>query len=74
VAIIHFNDEWQHQWQVLDNALQVSVEGLGSLGKKIAPPFIAMIDSKFATSPASRYVERGVPTSAAPAPAGGCAT
>jgi hypothetical protein len=54
-----FNDEWQHQWEVLDDALRVSVEGLGSLGKKIAPAFIAMIDSKFATSPSSRYVERG---------------
>ena len=72
--IIHFSDEWQHQWQVLDDALRVSVEGLGSLGKKIAPAFIAMIDSKFATSPASRYVEHGVPSPAAPAPPGGCAT
>jgi hypothetical protein len=63
--IIHFSDEWQHQWQVLDDALRVSVEGLGSLGKKIAPAFIAMIDSKFATSPASRYVEHGVPSPAA---------
>ena len=71
--IIHFSDEWQRQWQVLDDALRVFVEGLGSLGKKIAPAFIAMIDSKFATSPASRYVERGVLSSAASAPAGGCA-
>jgi hypothetical protein len=40
---IGFTNEWQHQWAVLDNALRVSVEGLGSLGKKIAPAFIAMI-------------------------------
>jgi hypothetical protein len=71
---IHFSDEWQHQWQVLDDALRISVEGLGSLGKKIAPAFIAMIDSKFATSLAFRYVEHGVPTPVALVSPTGCAT
>jgi hypothetical protein len=56
---ICFTDEWQHEWEVLDNSLRVSVEGLGSLGKKIAPAFTAMIEQKFPASPASRYVERG---------------
>jgi hypothetical protein len=56
---IGFTDEWRHEWEVLDDSLRVSVEGLGSLGKKIAPAFIAMIEQKFDTSPASRYVERG---------------
>jgi hypothetical protein len=65
---IYFNDEWQHQWGVLDNALRISVEGLGSLGKKIAPAFIAMIGQKFANFPASRYIERGAPSSATAAP------
>jgi hypothetical protein len=71
---IHFSDEWQHQWQVLDDALRIFVEGLGSLGVKLAPAFIAMIDTKFATSPASRYVERGVSSRVAPVPPGGCAS
>jgi hypothetical protein len=54
-----FNEHWQGEWIVLDDSLRSSVEGLGSLGKKIAPAFIAMIEAKFAASPASRYVERG---------------
>jgi hypothetical protein len=53
-----FTNEWQHQSEMLDNALRVSVEGLGSLGKKIAPAFIAMIEQKFATSPAPRVTSR----------------
>lgn len=59
---ICFNEEWQYQWEVLDNALRASVEGLGSLGKKIAPAFIAMIEQKFANAPTSRYIERGAPS------------
>jgi hypothetical protein len=58
--IISFNEHWQHQWEVLDDALRVSVEGLGSLGKKIAPAFMALIQHKFGTSPASRYIERSM--------------
>jgi len=56
--IISFNDDWQHQWGVLDNAFRVSVEGLGDLGKKIAPAFVALIDEKFTATPETRYVER----------------
>ena len=56
---ICFTDEWRHDWEVPDNSLRISVEGLGSLGKKIAPAFVAMIEQKFAASPASRYIERG---------------
>jgi hypothetical protein len=58
-ARIGFTEEWQHEWEVLDNSLRAFVEGLGNLGKKIAPAFIAMIAQKFSASPASRYVERG---------------
>jgi hypothetical protein len=53
-----FDKSWQEKWTVLDESLRSTVEGLGDLGKKIAPAFIAMIDSKFGASPASRYVER----------------
>jgi hypothetical protein len=31
---ICFTDEWQHEWEVLDNSLRVSVKGLGSLGEE----------------------------------------
>jgi hypothetical protein len=54
-----FNEQWEREWAVLDTSLRGSVEGLGNLGKQIAPAFIAMIDAKFVTSPASRYIERG---------------
>jgi hypothetical protein len=57
--IVTFDDAWRHQWEVLDEALRASVVGLGDLGKKIAPAFIDMIDEKFATSPDTRYAERG---------------
>jgi hypothetical protein len=54
-----FDQSWREKWAVLDESLRVAIEGRGNLGKKIAPAFIAMIDSRFATSPASRYIERG---------------
>lgn len=53
-----FDHEWRTKWGVLDDSFRFSVEGLGNIGKKIAHAFITMIDAKFATSPATRYVER----------------
>jgi hypothetical protein len=55
---ICFTEDWQRQWVVLDDSLRSSIEGLADLGKKIGPAFIGMIEAKFSTSPASRYVER----------------
>jgi hypothetical protein len=54
-----FDRTWQEKWGVLDDSFRFTIEGLGKIGKRIAPAFISMIDRNFATSPTTRYVERG---------------
>ena len=42
-----FGSDWEHKRQVLDDSFRFMVEGLGNLGKQIAPAFITMIDTRF---------------------------
>ncbi len=52
-----FGKDWERKRQVLDDSFRYMVEGLGNLGKKIAPSFITMIDARFAFKQPFYYFE-----------------
>jgi len=39
---------WDKKWKLLDDSFRMMVEGLGGLGKKIAPAIVELVDTKFA--------------------------
>lgn len=55
-----FGEEWESQWHLLDRSFRFSIEGLGLLGKQIAPAFFEFIDLKFPFDPKLRYFEEAV--------------
>lgn len=52
-----FGKDWQDKRLILDESFRYMVEGLGNLGKKLGPSFIAMIDSKFVFKQPFYYFE-----------------
>jgi hypothetical protein len=56
--------DWDKRWVLLDDSFKIMVDGLGGLGKKIAPAIVELMNAKFAFTPATYYFE---PTKAAPA-------
>lgn len=52
------NAEWDRKWMLLDGSFKMMIDGLGSLGKKIAPAFIEFVQSKFNFSPQIYYFEQ----------------
>lgn len=54
----NFGDEWAEKWKVLDASFRYTIEGLGSLGKKIADAIIALVDMKFSFTPELFYIKR----------------
>ena len=41
------DEKWAKNWKLLDDHFRWMVEGLGAIGKEIAPAFIEFIDAKF---------------------------
>jgi hypothetical protein len=54
-----FGSEWQHKRQVLDDSFRFMVEALGTLGKRLAPSFITMVDTNFLFREPFHYFEGG---------------
>jgi hypothetical protein len=49
--------EWGRKWKLLDDSFKMMVDGLGGLGKKIAPAVVELVQTKFAFSTATYYAE-----------------
>ena len=49
--------DWDNKWKLLDNSFKMMVDGLGGLGKKIAPAVVELVQSKFAFSTQTYYFE-----------------
>lgn len=49
--------EWDKKWKLLDDSFKMMVDGLGGLGKKIAPAIVELVQSKFAFSTQTYYFE-----------------
>lgn len=48
---------WEKNWKLLDDHFRWMVEGLGAIGKDIAPAFIEFIDAKFKFDASTYYSE-----------------
>jgi hypothetical protein len=48
---------WENRWRLLDGSFKMMVEGLGGLGKKIAPATIELVNAKFLFGPQTYYSE-----------------
>lgn len=59
------NETWNKNWKLLDDHFRWMVEGLGAIGKAIAPAYLEMIDAKFKFDAGTYYSE---PTGPAPTP------
>lgn len=51
------NQEWENKWKLLDDSFKLMVDGLGGLGKKIAPAMVELVNAKFDFGPATYYSE-----------------
>lgn len=49
--------EWDRKWKLLDDSFKMMVDGLGDLGKKIAPAIVELLDTKFAFTPELYFFE-----------------
>lgn len=51
------DDQWVKNWKLLDDHFRWMVEGLGAIGKEIAPAVIEFIDAKFKFDASTHYSE-----------------
>jgi hypothetical protein len=51
------DDTWSKNWKLLDEHFRWMVEGLGAIGREIAPAFIEFIDAKFKFDANTHYSE-----------------
>ena len=51
------DEQWAKNWKLLDGHFRWMVEGLGAIGKEIAPAFIELIDAKFKFDASTHYSE-----------------
>jgi hypothetical protein len=51
------DEQWANNWRLLDDHFRWMVEGLGAIGKEIAPAFIEFIDAKFTFNVSTHYSE-----------------
>ena len=51
------NETWDTNWKLLDDHFRWMVEGLGAIGKEIAPAYLEMIDAKFKFDASAYYTE-----------------
>ena len=51
------DDKWAEKWKILDESFAFMVKGLADIGKKIAPAFIELLDTKFKFDPSVFYSE-----------------
>jgi hypothetical protein len=49
--------DWDKKWKLLDDSFRMMVDGLGGLGKKIAPAMVELLNAKFAFTPDMYYFE-----------------
>jgi hypothetical protein len=52
------DEDWDKKWKLLDDSFKMMVDGLGGLGKKIAPAFTEMIGAKFNFDSSLYYFEK----------------
>jgi len=51
------DEDWNRKWKLLDDSFRMMVDGLGGLGKEIAPAFTELVGAKFNFSPETYYSE-----------------
>ena len=51
------DEAWDIKWKLLDNSFSMMVNGLGAMGKKIAPAIIELMGAKFDFGPATYFSE-----------------
>jgi hypothetical protein len=51
------DETWSKNWKLLDDHFRWMVEGLGAIGKEVAPAFIEFIDAKFKFDADTHYSE-----------------
>ncbi|HVR57228.1 MAG TPA: hypothetical protein VMT72_10415 [Pseudolabrys sp.] len=51
------DETWTKNWKLLDDHFRWMVEGLGAIGKEIAPAYLEMIDAKFKFDASTYYKE-----------------
>jgi hypothetical protein len=51
------NTEWDRKWKLLDDSFKMMVDGLGGLGKKVAPAVFELVQTKFSFSTQTYYFE-----------------
>jgi hypothetical protein len=56
------DETWAKNWKLLDDHFRWMVEGLGAIGKEIAPAYLEMIDAKFKFDALTYYTEPTGPT------------
>jgi hypothetical protein len=49
--------EWSKNWKLIEDDFRWMVEGLGAIGKDIAPAFIEFVDAKFKFDASTYYSE-----------------
>jgi hypothetical protein len=52
------DEDWNKKWKLLDDSFKMMVDGLGGLGKKIAPAITELIGAKFNFGPDLYYFEK----------------
>ena len=52
------DEVWDRKWKLLDDSFKMMVDGLGGLGKKIAPAFTELIGVRFNFDPSVYYFEK----------------
>jgi hypothetical protein len=51
------DEAWDKKWKLLDDSFSMMVDGLGAMGKKIAPAITELMGAKFDFGPATYFSE-----------------